>query len=96
MRRRTHRDQGKTASEEGMPSVSDFDFRCLCLIRVLEQGIELWDRLILSTMKPCCPSCEKEFMMNASCVSLHVCCKLATEKSGVTTRPTVELHKGQC
>jgi hypothetical protein len=50
MERRTHRNQGKTASEKWMPRVCDLDFSGLCRIRVLEQGIELMDRLIGLTM----------------------------------------------
>jgi hypothetical protein len=45
VRRHAHRDQEKTASEEGMPRVRDLNFRWTGVTWVLEQGIELWDRL---------------------------------------------------
>ena len=56
VRRRTHRDQEKMASEEGMPRVRDLNFRWTGVTWVLEQGIELMDRCSM-----CHPSYKSVF-----------------------------------
>jgi hypothetical protein len=50
MRRSAQGKQGKVASVERMPRVCDFNLRDPGVFRVLDQGIELWDRSIMSAM----------------------------------------------